>query len=308
MKTLLLTCAGLLLLHAALGRPAASPSVAPGAGHGAALQDTLFGYAYFPFGLSCFIPHEASHGVHLNVHMGEFYRIGVSCVADNSRFASRDWPATGQIGLDAYNVFYVTPAPGTNLLLSPNSSLAFNAQRYGKDLDSLEVRIVFGHEHYVSLLKVKLEDEEVHAYAAPLPYLTTSDIFSVRFYAWSAQAKPGGKSSGILLLEDVLLPFSVDLRTAVEAPYTPASFALSPAYPNPFQTATRLTLTLEQPQPVRLEVYNVLGQQVRLLADGMMPAGAHPMTLEAEALPRGVYLVRAVTGGTAITRLVTLAR
>ncbi len=308
MKTLLLTCAGLLLLQAALGRPAVYPLADRGAGRGEAVQDTLFGYAYFPFGLSCFIPHEASHGVHLNVRMGEFYRMGVSCVPDNTKFASGDWPATGQIGLDAYNVFYVFPAQDFPVRLSSNARLAFKAQRYGTDLDSLEVRIVYGHEGYTSLLKVKLEDQEMHAYTAPLPQLATSDVFSIRFYAWSSSAKPGGKASGILLLEDVLLPFSVHLRTSVETPYAPVSLALSPVYPNPFQAAARLTLTLERPQPVRLAVYNVLGQQVRVLSDGMMPAGAHPLTFEADALPNGVYLIRAVAGGAVVTRMVTLAR
>ncbi len=45
--------------------------------------------------------------------------------------------------------------------------------------------------------------------------------------------------------------------------------------PNPFRAQTLIHFTLQRPQSVKLVVYDVLGRQVRLLAEQRLPAGAH---------------------------------
>jgi hypothetical protein len=95
---------------------------------------------------------------------------------------------------------------------------------------------------------------------------------------------------------DNLVIQSSDTPVSVEgAPEeAPAGYTLSDIYPNPFNPSASLQLALGQTQQVRLGVYNLLGEEVLRLHDGLLSAGEHRFTIEAEALPSGTYLVRAV--------------
>ena len=89
----------------------------------------------------------------------------------------------------------------------------------------------------------------------------------------------------------------------------PTAFILSAAYPNPFNPRTQFTLEVRQAQEVRVEVFNLLGQRVRLLHEGPLEAGReHHFTFEAGDLPSGLYLFRAQSENLTITRQVTLLK
>jgi hypothetical protein len=74
------------------------------------------------------------------------------------------------------------------------------------------------------------------------------------------------------------------------------SFALLPNYPNPFNSSTTIPFTLDQKLPVRVVVYNQLGQNIFTLFDGMMDSGKHQVNWDAGSVSSGVYLVRLVAG------------
>lgn len=86
-------------------------------------------------------------------------------------------------------------------------------------------------------------------------------------------------------------------------------FVLSAAYPNPFNPATRFTLTVAERQTVSVEVFNTLGQRVQMIYNGLMDAGeSRTFVFDAGSLPSGIYLYR-VTGRTFTqTRNVTLMK
>ncbi|HYF46171.1 MAG TPA: YCF48-related protein [Acidimicrobiales bacterium] len=94
--------------------------------------------------------------------------------------------------------------------------------------------------------------------------------------------------------------------TATEPGAAPGGFVLSEAQPNPFASATRLTLAVAEAQAVRVEVFDGLGRRVATLHDGVLDAGPHPLVFDATALPAGIYAVRATgaAGGLATRRLV----
>ncbi len=71
--------------------------------------------------------------------------------------------------------------------------------------------------------------------------------------------------------------------------------------PNPARNAFRLSLTLQQRTQVKVEFYNVLGQQVRCLDDRLMDAGKYESTWDfsderERKLPPGTYFYRVVLG------------
>jgi len=88
-----------------------------------------------------------------------------------------------------------------------------------------------------------------------------------------------------------LLPFGAVSNEDGAA--APASFALAGAYPNPLQSATTVRFDLSTEARVSVEVYDVLGRRVLQTAPEAMAAGAaQELTLDASALPSGVYFYR----------------
>lgn len=69
----------------------------------------------------------------------------------------------------------------------------------------------------------------------------------------------------------------------------PASFALHPAYPNPFNPSTEFRFDLPEPGFVSLVVYDVLGRKVANVAGGYREAGYHSVTWNAVGQASGVY-------------------
>jgi phosphodiesterase/alkaline phosphatase D-like protein len=84
----------------------------------------------------------------------------------------------------------------------------------------------------------------------------------------------------------------------------PAVYALKQNYPNPFNPTTTIRYQLPYESSVRLEVYNIIGQMVRLLVDEVQPAGYKSIHWNATAtsgagLPSGIYFCRL----TAVSRI-----
>ena len=75
----------------------------------------------------------------------------------------------------------------------------------------------------------------------------------------------------------------------------PVSFDLHQNYPNPFNPTTTITYTTSQSGPVKVEVFDVQGRQVQLLENGVVTAGRHSLTFDAQNLPSGTYIYRLIT-------------
>lgn len=65
----------------------------------------------------------------------------------------------------------------------------------------------------------------------------------------------------------------------VDAP-RPMVYSLSQNYPNPFNPATVIRYALPEASRVELRIYNILGQPVRKLLDGELPAGVYEVLWE----------------------------
>ncbi len=75
--------------------------------------------------------------------------------------------------------------------------------------------------------------------------------------------------------------------------------------PNPVRDRAALRFTLPHEGRVTLELFGLAGERVATIADETLPAGEHVRTLDAGALPPGVYHARLATSrGVTTTRLV----
>ena len=104
-------------------------------------------------------------------------------------------------------------------------------------------------------------------------------------------------------------PAGITVANESDASGLPDGLLLSSAYPNPFVSEARFDVTLERSQSVRIEMFDVLGRQVRLLYEGTLAAQTpHTFEVDGRGLPSGMYLYR-VTGETfSQTRSLTLLK
>ncbi|MYF93030.1 MAG: T9SS type A sorting domain-containing protein, partial [Gemmatimonadetes bacterium] len=91
------------------------------------------------------------------------------------------------------------------------------------------------------------------------------------------------------------IPHPTSVSTPNTTPAIPTTSGLDPNFPNPFNASTQIAYRLASPGPVRLEIYNVLGQPVRTLANQFQPAGFYKIPWDARdqrgaPLAAGVYL------------------
>jgi hypothetical protein len=81
----------------------------------------------------------------------------------------------------------------------------------------------------------------------------------------------------------------------------PETMQVSQNYPNPFNPATRIEFSLPERSDVRVEVFNTLGQRVRVLLDESRPAGDHTVywdgrDVSGASVASGVYFYRVTAG------------
>lgn len=112
---------------------------------------------------------------------------------------------------------------------------------------------------------------------------------------------PDFQSGGVM----VLVPTDVD---DIQTGTLPTDFALGQNYPNPFNPTTNISFDLPRAGHVKLEVFNLLGQSVRTLADGRMGAGTHLAVFDADNLPSGIYFYRLTHEVGSVTRKMILLK
>ncbi|MEW6654809.1 MAG: FlgD immunoglobulin-like domain containing protein, partial [Bacteroidota bacterium] len=81
----------------------------------------------------------------------------------------------------------------------------------------------------------------------------------------------------------------------------PSEFALSQNYPNPFNPTTSIKFQLAQDAKVNLVVYDMLGQRVRTLVDGIQEAGFYTVRWDGSndfgsKVSSGIYIYRLQAG------------
>ncbi|MCL4551047.1 MAG: T9SS type A sorting domain-containing protein [Bacteroidetes bacterium] len=88
----------------------------------------------------------------------------------------------------------------------------------------------------------------------------------------------------------------------------PTEFLLGDNYPNPFNPTTKISFSLPQKSQVKLKVFDVLGREIQILADGVYEAGKYEVEFNATNLPSGVYFYNLTTGTNSITKKMLLMK
>ncbi len=85
-------------------------------------------------------------------------------------------------------------------------------------------------------------------------------------------------------------------------------FGLEQNFPNPFDTHTIISYNLVTDGLVRLVVYNMQGEEVRILVNGKQSAGTYSLTFDGAGLASGLYYYKLTDRGSASVKEMLLLR
>lgn len=105
-----------------------------------------------------------------------------------------------------------------------------------------------------------------------------------------------------------ILSVSPGIKEQNDSPDIPESVKLNPNYPNPFNPTTTIRFELKEDSEVLLSIWNIVGQRVVTLVDGMKEAGEHTATWNASEMPSGIYIAQLEVDGQVFIRKMTLIK
>jgi serine protease AprX len=129
----------------------------------------------------------------------------------------------------------------------------------------------------------------LHATFKPLQDVTRADfaVIITRTHAqWNAGTQP----------------------TATSTSAAVASSERVSSYPNPFSGKTTIRYVVAQDGPVKIGVYDVLGNKVKSLVSETKKSGAYSVDFDGSALPGGTYIYRVEAGNQVITNRMILTK
>ncbi|NWG27529.1 MAG: T9SS type A sorting domain-containing protein [Ignavibacteriaceae bacterium] len=92
--------------------------------------------------------------------------------------------------------------------------------------------------------------------------------------------------------ENVRIENSGIMKLMVSGESMPSKYSLEQNYPNPFNPSTTIRFSLPEAAQIKINLYNMLGEQVATIAEGMYESGYHKVTFNASSLPSGSYVYR----------------
>ncbi len=138
------------------------------------------------------------------------------------------------------------------------------------------------------------------------PDVTEGALPDEALFLKAASADGGAKSSlQIVSVKDAItgsvegqgVRYQTDAMLIVGIDEIPSDFKLDQNYPNPFSAVTTIRYGLPSDAPVRIEVFNVLGQRVAVLVDEVQEAGNHEAVFHSRGLASGLYFCKLEAGG-----------
>ncbi len=104
-----------------------------------------------------------------------------------------------------------------------------------------------------------------------------------------------------------------DITDITESRSIPDSYFLNQNYPNPFNPSTTIEYGLPKDEFVSIQIYTILGQEIRTLVNQKQSAGTHLVTWDGRNnhgahVSSGLYIYRLTTNNTSIARKLLLIR
>ncbi len=119
---------------------------------------------------------------------------------------------------------------------------------------------------------------------------------------------PGADTNRYLVADAILLRSTVNVTGIGRGAGTPVAFQLRQNYPNPFNPSTAIRVSLSHAGTMSLKIYDVLGQLVKVVADGYKTPGTYTFNVNMNNLASGVYFYVLRQGAKVMTRKMMLLK
>ncbi len=173
--------------------------------------------------------------------------------------------------------------------------------------DGIQVWLLDDHIEYFtvenpdgSLDSDSTETINLDFYGSDLPYDT------YRLYLGFNNDACDGENNYIPV--EMLLPDTTTNDLDDDLVSVPLEWAFNGAYPNPFNPVVTVDFALMNRVEVNARIYNLLGQEVGVLASGQMVAGRHSITFDGSELSSGMYFLRFEAGPISEVRKLVLMK
>ncbi len=170
----------------------------------------------------------------------------------------------------------------TGLIIDPAGDATFSPSK------TYDITDASDQSNAVSLRTPSSTDTDIGG--VPIPALSTFEGVLGQF---SSSDPSVGYQLSPVEATDIEAQPNVGVEDGLELP---SDFALLDAYPNPFNPTTTIAFELPAAAEVLVQVFDVLGKQVRVLESGSMPAGRHEVSFDATGLSSGIYMFRLESG------------
>lgn len=159
-------------------------------------------------------------------------------------------------------------------------------------------------------MPVDMNDSEYEIHVE-LCYQTMSSAFAKDLFSYQTDKVTrfkqffDGVENTPVVLQSVTKKVNItDVKSGINT--EPETYGLRQNYPNPFNPSTTINYSLAKDGHVSLVVYNVLGEVIAKLVDGLQSKGSYNVNWNAHNQPGGLYFYRLKTDGFTATRKMIL--
>jgi hypothetical protein len=239
----------------------------------------------------------SSGPINVTAYSGKFYLLGVSW---DRPISYRYFPAG--LGSDGPSMKHRGGITVPHSFPSDSSYVISTLNRYS---GTYETTRLIGYPLFLRILSNPTQ--------SLAPSESASVVFEARKGGWNQQSR--------LSYLDIMTNDPIDSIKHVKifSPYLvgvesrageglPQGYALSQNYPNPFNPSTIISYALPIQSFATLKVFNVLGQEVAMLVNGIESPGSKSVTFDGSGLPSGVYFYRLQAGSYSATKMLMIVK
>jgi len=205
--------------------------------------------------------------------------------------AGNRWELAGCYNLqsassDHFNTFSISN--NTNLLLQPDICFnPYNSAFYLTYYDSTGSKLPLvekgvNMQNPDSWNSVSTDYHDLFTLASPGPKVGYNPGKQDMVNVWTAKQSNGKRAA----LFDA--PYSI--YTGISQNKVPNEEIIVSAFPNPSSLKVSFSFELKNSEAVKLSLFNLLGQQVKIICNEVFPSGIQTVTTDISSLPNGIYI------------------
>ena len=220
--------------------------------------------------------------------------------------------STLSIGTRIVNVSYVNNPPAAFSLITPANDTTVLV---GDVPESVQFRWESSSDPDGDVIMYILQLDTVTTFDSPAlrdslvgtatTHVVTFNLSEADTYNWRVQATDGRDTIESSKSRTITVEFFDDVA---QGPALPKESSLEQNFPNPFNPATTIKYSIPKGGFVRLIVFNLLGQLMSVIHEGIQSAGTYEIEFNSSSVPSGIYFYRIESPGFVETKKMVIAK